>query len=245
MSDYVIEAEVRTVRKKKVSRLRNQGLVPCTVYGPKIEPVSIQTPYRALELTLRQAGGTNLIKVKANGETFTVLTREVQRDVLKGTILHVDFFAVDESNVIRAAVPVYLVGSSPVAEARLGVLMTGVNAITIETLPSNLLNQIEVDVSGLEEVGAAITVADLDLGEDIVIIDDPDEMLARVVQTSAARAEADLEDAEELPYDEESFMHALREGITPGGERLSTNMPRWEMSDGDLEDLIAFLKTLP
>lgn len=56
--------------------------------------------------------------------------------------------------------------------------------------------------------------------------------------------EAD-EDAEELPYDEETFMRALREGITPGGERLSRNMPQWEMSDEDVEDLIAFLKTLP
>ena len=56
--------------------------------------------------------------------------------------------------------------------------------------------------------------------------------------------EAD-EDGEELPYDEESFKHALREGITPGGERLSSNMPRWEMNDDDIDDLIAFLKTLP
>jgi len=56
--------------------------------------------------------------------------------------------------------------------------------------------------------------------------------------------EAD-EAVEELPYDEESFRRALREGITPGGERLSSNMPRWEMSDEDIDDLIAFLKTLP
>jgi hypothetical protein len=56
--------------------------------------------------------------------------------------------------------------------------------------------------------------------------------------------EAD-EDADELPYDEESFRRALREGITPSGERLSSNMPQWEMSNEDMEDLIAFLKTLP
>lgn len=51
--------------------------------------------------------------------------------------------------------------------------------------------------------------------------------------------EAD-EDEEELPYDEASFMWALREGITPGGEQLSSDMPRWEMSDEDMEDLITF-----
>ena len=56
--------------------------------------------------------------------------------------------------------------------------------------------------------------------------------------------EAD-EDAEELPYDDESFRRALREGITPGGERLLSGMPRWEMGNEDIDDLIAFLKTLP
>lgn len=53
------------------------------------------------------------------------------------------------------------------------------------------------------------------------------------------------EAVEEVPYDEETFMRALREGITPSGERLSRNMPQWEMSDEDMEDLIAFLESLP
>jgi hypothetical protein len=49
---------------------------------------------------------------------------------------------------------------------------------------------------------------------------------------------------DELPYDAEAFSQAVREGITPGGDRLSSEMPRWEMSNEDLQDLIAFLKTL-
>lgn len=48
----------------------------------------------------------------------------------------------------------------------------------------------------------------------------------------------------EAPYDEASFKLAVREGLTSGGEPLSREMPRWEMSDADLEDLIDFLKTL-
>ncbi len=49
----------------------------------------------------------------------------------------------------------------------------------------------------------------------------------------------------ETPYDEPSFNRTVREGVTPGGETLSGEMPRWEMSDADLEDLIGFLKILP
>jgi hypothetical protein len=48
----------------------------------------------------------------------------------------------------------------------------------------------------------------------------------------------------EIAYDESAFILAVTEGRSPGGERLSTDMPRWQMSDSDLTDLIAFLKTL-
>jgi large subunit ribosomal protein L25 len=118
-----------------------------------------------------------------------VLAREVQRDVLKGTILHVDFFAVDENTPIRADIPIHLVGESPVVASREGILLTGTNTVTIETLPRNLMNLIEVDLSRLVQLGDSITVADLDLGADVVILNEPEDMLARVAQTSAARAQ--------------------------------------------------------
>jgi mono/diheme cytochrome c family protein len=48
----------------------------------------------------------------------------------------------------------------------------------------------------------------------------------------------------EPAYDVTAFQLAVMDGRSPGGERLSTDMPRWQMSDSDLDDLIAFLKTL-
>lgn len=209
VSDYVIEAEVRTITKKKVKQLRKQGLVPATVYGAKIEPVSVQIPYRPLEVTLRSAGGTNLIDLKAGKETHTVLVRDVQREILKGTILHVDFFAVDETTTIRASIPIHIVGESPVVEARLGILVTGSSSITIETLPSKLMDHIEIDITPLVEIGDSVLVGDLDLGEGIVIVDDPNEMLARISQPSAARAEEDL--AEEGEEEDEEMLETSAE----------------------------------
>ena len=197
MSDFVIEAEVRTVTGKKVKQLRVGGLVPGVIYGPKFNTVTIQMAHRALEITLRHAGGTNLIDINTDGEKYMVLARDVQRDVLKGNILHVDFLAVDETTIIQAAIPVHIVGHSPVVEGRLGILVTGPNSIRVEALAGKLMNSIEIDISVLVELGDQITVSDLDLGEGVRIIDDPDEMIARVVQTSAARAEEDLVEGEE------------------------------------------------
>ena len=189
MAEFNIEAQPRTTVGKKVKRLRAAGLVPITVYGPKTAPMSLQVPYRPLEVALLRAGGTNVIDITADGKTVSVLARDVQRDVLKGTILHADFLVIDEATRITASIPVHLIGESPAVAAREGILIAGANSITIETLPSKLVNQIEVDLSELKKVGDSITIADLDLGEDITILDDPEDMLASVSQTSAARAE--------------------------------------------------------
>lgn len=198
VSDFAIDAETRTIVGKKVGQLRARGLVPVAVYGPKVKPLKLQIPYRPLEVTLMKAGGTNLIDLNVNGETHVVLAREVQRDVLRGSILHVDFFVVDQSSKIRMEVPIHLINESPVVAARKGILLTGTNTVTVETLPRHLIHVVEVDLSKLVEIGDSITIADLDLGPDVTIINEPEEMLARVAQTSADRAEEDLAEGEEV-----------------------------------------------
>jgi large subunit ribosomal protein L25 len=194
VADFTIEVQPRSVVGKKVTQLRLQGLVPATVYGPKTQPVNIQIPYRPLELLLMKAGGTNLIDLVVNGKTHTVLAREVQRDSIKRTIKHVDFYAVDLASKIRTSVPVHYINESPIVAAKRGVLLTGTNTITIEVLPDDLLHYIEVDLSALKGFGDSITVGDLRLGDKVQIVDDPDEMLAKVIQTSAARSEEEAQE---------------------------------------------------
>ncbi|MBZ0282165.1 MAG: 50S ribosomal protein L25 [Anaerolineae bacterium] len=192
---YVLEAQPRSVVGKKVSRVRREGLVPAVIYGPKIEPVTVQIPYRPLQLTLLKAGGTHLIDIKSDGKTHTVLARDVQRDILRGDIMHVDFFAVDLKAKISIDVPLHYVNESPAVAAKKGVLLTGPTVLTIETLPSHLLDRIDVDVSVLAEVGDSIHVRDIKLDADITVLNDPDEMIARISQSSAARSE-EAEEAE-------------------------------------------------
>jgi large subunit ribosomal protein L25 len=189
--NYVLEAQPRTVVGKKVGRLRREGLVPVVVYGPKTEPINLQIAYRPLQIALMKAGGTNLIEIRYEGGSQVVLAREVQRDIIRTDITHVDFFAVDLLAKISIDVPIHFAGESPAVQARKGILVTGPTMLTIETLPSHLMSQIEVDISGLNEIGDAIHVRDLKLDADITIINDPDEMIARISQTSAARSEED------------------------------------------------------
>ena len=196
MAEFALAAEVRTTLGKKVSALRRQGLVPGIVYGPGSEPISVQFPYRAIELTLMNAGGTNLIDIEVDGNTYPSLAREVQRDVVRGDILHVDFLAVDASQRIRVEVPILMEGRSAVVVAREGILITGRSSLTLEVYPDDIRDRIMIDLSQLTELGSEVLVSDLEFGENVTVHSDPNEMLAKIVQPPAARAEADLDEIE-------------------------------------------------
>ena len=197
MAEFQLAADLRQARGRKNRQLRREGFVPGIVYGPSTEPMSVQFPYRAIEVTLMNAGGTNLIDIMVEGAAYPSLAREVQRDVVRGDIMHVDFLAVDQTQRISVEVPIVMEGASPVVAAREGILITGRSSLTLEVYPSDIRDRILIDLSQLMELGAEVLVRDLTFGENVTVHNDPNEMLAKIVQPAAARAEEDLdEDAE-------------------------------------------------
>lgn len=186
---YTLEAQARTITGKKVSQLRRAGLVPAVVYGSKTEAFNVQIPYRLLQTMLLKAGGTHLINLSVDGKDTPVLAREVQRDVMRGEIMHVDFLAVDMSQPIRAEVQVVFVGESPAVKVGGGVLLTLAQSLEIEALPADLISRVEVDVTSLVNVNDALHVRDLKLSSKVTVITDPAEMLVRIgVQEEQAEA---------------------------------------------------------
>lgn len=200
---YTLDAESRSLVGKKVSQLRVKGLVPAVIYGARVEPVILQIPYRSLEIALRDAGGTRLININYGSSTQSVIAREVQRDILRGTIMHVDFLAVDASTRITADIAIHLVGESPAAQTRIGELVHLTQTLSIEAVPADLIDSIEVDISGLKEIGDAIHVRNLNINPNITVLSDPDELVVRinairevVEETEAAAEEGEVAAAE-------------------------------------------------
>jgi len=197
MAEYKLAGEVRTAKGKKNRKLRKDGYVPGIVYGPADDPVSVQFQYREVEVTLMRAGGTNLIDIEVGDKTYPSLARDVQRDVVRGDILHVDFLAVDPTQKIRVDVPVVMEGRSPVVASREGILITGPSTLTLEVYPQDIRDRILIDLSTLTELGAEILVRDLDFKEGVTVINEQSEMIAKIVQPAARRAEVELAAAAE------------------------------------------------
>ena len=195
--EVLINAEKRNVTGKQVKALRRQGLLPGVIYGRHIEAFPIQMDAHDASLILDKLTASSLITIDVDGEKFNVLMRDRQRDVIFGDLLHVDFLVVSLTEKLRATIELKLVGEAPVADNPEVVVTQVLNDIEIEAFPQDLPEVIEVDISTLETVDDEITVADLDLGEDIAILTDPNETIVSVGYVAQEEI-AEEEEAEEL-----------------------------------------------
>jgi large subunit ribosomal protein L25 len=194
-----LAAKKRSVLGSKVKRLRREGWVPGVMYGHNFESVHLQFDERDLRNVLSQVGGSQLINIKidnADKPEFALL-RDVQRNVITGDLLHVDFYRVMMTQTITTEIPLLTTGESPVVEQKEGILLHGISEIEVECLPGDLVDALEVDLSELTEVGQAILVEDLAVPSGIDILTDRDEMIARLVPLEEVELERPAAEVEE------------------------------------------------
>lgn len=193
MSDLMLQAEQRTILGKQVKQLRRQGRVPGIVYGPIIsETVPITVDQRDFSRFYQAHGHATLFTLRWNGGEQSVFIREVQQHPIRRVPLHVDFFAPNLRKFLRGMVPLVLHHQNPDAQ---GVLSQVRAEVEVEGLPTNMPHQIDVDISGLVEVGDSFRVGDLSLPAGVTIITDADELLVHLAAESAPEPEPEVEEA--------------------------------------------------
>ena len=191
MEQIELKMMPRSVKGKQVSALRRSGYVPAVLYGRRAEPVSLQANDRELMRVLMRASSSRLVTltIEGNPEPRMALVREVQREPIKGTLLHVDFYGVSMTEKITVEIPIRFEGTSMAAARNEGVLTYGNDAIEIECLPGDLIDTITVDLSGLLKVGDAIHVSDLKVSDKVKILSNPDDLVVRVTHLAAEESE--------------------------------------------------------
>ncbi|HZT97122.1 MAG TPA: 50S ribosomal protein L25 [Chloroflexota bacterium] len=199
MADRIaLEARTRTVLGKKVKQLRSQGAIPATVYGHNVPSESIEVDARAFRSVHATAGDNQLVDLVLDGQRpRPVLIHTTQIDPRRNTALHIEFYQANLREKLTARIPVHLTGESPATKNGL-MLLTVLDGVDLECLPTDLPHFLEADVSGLEQVGDAIHVRDLKLDHSkCELKTDGDEMVAVVSAPQAAPEEEVAEVAEE------------------------------------------------
>jgi large subunit ribosomal protein L25 len=198
MDKIVIEATGRDVIGKKVKLLRNEGKLPAVIYGKDQEPIAITLDHKSATRILRDVSRASVLTIDVEGKEYTALVRDRQREVLSGEYIHVDFLAISLTETVRTQVNIFIDGVSPAVEEFMAVVMTGLDSIEVEALPTDLPESITVDISGLENIGDTILVRDLVLPKGVECLSEPDDML---VVITAQAAEEVLDEVEELEED--------------------------------------------
>ncbi len=211
MEQIELKAESRTVFGKKTRALRRSGIVPGTLYGPRTEALSLQMGAKELNAVLDKAGTSRLISLHIDGagKPRKILAREVQRDVITQSVLHVDLYEVVMTEKITVEIPITLIGEAPAVTGKKGLLVHGLDSLQVHCFPDQLTEAIEVDLSVLSETDQAILVKDLEVEQDIEVLTSPDEV---VVQVLPFREEV-LEpiEAEEVEAAEVEVISGVRE----------------------------------
>lgn len=201
MKAIELRAQPRTLIGKKVKLLRHQDLVPGVVYGRHIEPVAVQFDVKDLMSALHRAGTSAAVQLELEGvdEPYLAIFRDVQHHPIRRDVSHVDLQALSLDETVRVSVNVVVVGTSPATTEGEGVLMQLLTELEIEALPTALIASIEIDVSGLVEIGDTITVGDISVPEGVTILTHPGETIVQVTYM----AEEELEVEETVPLEGE------------------------------------------
>jgi large subunit ribosomal protein L25 len=209
-----LAAEPRDVFGKKVARLRRAGKLPGVVFGRGLDSTSVSVDGHEFELLRRRTGPNALVDLSVGGETGQpVLIHGVQVHPVTRRPLHVDLFLVRMTEELIVDVPLVPVGESPAVVDEGGTLLHGIESVKVRALPDHLPQSIEYSIESLVDFDTTIHVRDLAIPDDVTLLTDPDDVVAKV---QAPRVEV-----EEEPVVAEGEELAEGEAPAEGGETPS------------------------
>jgi large subunit ribosomal protein L25 len=190
-----LEVSDRSLRKKKVGKLRRQGIIPGIIHGKDFEPLHVQVDERVFEQVYKKSHGTSLVDLKLDGKTIQVLIHTLQKDKLSHAVLHVEFLKIDPNRQVTVEVPLVFVGVSPGEKEGMGKVTHEETSIHLKCSPADIPSEIVVDVSGIIDKHDVIHASDLKLPEGVNLGHGVSEkkVIASLVTTRVAEAAPEAE----------------------------------------------------
>ena len=186
-----IAAETRTeFGKGAARRVRRAHKIPAVLYGHGTDPVHLSLPGHEMMLITKTQNA--VVSLDIEGKEQLALVKDVQRDVLKPVIDHIDLVIIRRGEKVIVDVAVQVLGES--APDTLVALVA--QSVQVRAEATHIPEVVEVSVEGLE-AGTQILAAQLDLPAGAELVTEPDSLVVNVTQAVSAEAlEAELAGAE-------------------------------------------------
>ena len=159
---YKLNAETREeIGKNKAKKIRKENEIPAIIYERNRESIPVKIDGIEFMKVFREAGTSNLIDLSLENETTPVIIKSVQKDPIKGNVIHVDLQRLDMKEKIKVEVPIILHNRDKIKNQP-SVLMHMIESLEIECLPGDMPEAIEIDVEDLD-FNEPIKVKNLDI----------------------------------------------------------------------------------
>ncbi|MGB9875629.1 MAG: 50S ribosomal protein L25/general stress protein Ctc [bacterium] len=201
MAEITLEVYKREAKSKgETHELRRAGKIPAILYGKSVSPLPISVEGKTLSKALRNPAGLNAIfrltvKNDEPETSFIAMIKDIQRDYLNESILHVDFHAISLTEKISVMVPVHLVGTAKGVKEG-GVLQQNLHEIEVECLPTEIPPHIDLDITQLE-IGDSFFSRDIPLPEGVTLLTDEGTPVVTIVPPEVEEAPAEVAPAPE------------------------------------------------
>jgi large subunit ribosomal protein L25 len=179
MSTVLQAKERKDLRTSELRKIRETGNIPAVIYGSKVESKPVFVSSADLTKTIRNVGRNGVISLDIDGSKHDVVLTDYQEDFIKKEIIHVDFLAVDKSSKINVTVRLVLAGEAAGVKDG-GVLQQPVHELSITSTPSEIPQQIEVDVTNLQ-VGETLKISDILYQGSFTINHEEEEVIASIL----------------------------------------------------------------
>ncbi len=195
MKRVPIEVKKRDVKKKSMlNNYRRQGLIPAVAYGEGVDPTPIVLNRKDFLRTLRTEGVNVIFDLALEGKNYPSIIKELQKDPVKDTILHIDFMIVNINKPVTTVIPIETTGTSK-GEKLGGLLEQELYELEVEALPLDLPDKVVVDVTdlGMHDV---VFVKDLNISDKVKVLTHPDTPVVSVVAPAREEVPAAVEGEE-------------------------------------------------
>jgi large subunit ribosomal protein L25 len=194
-----LQASARKSGNKGAARaIRRDGQVPGVIYGGEKEPQSVALDYNQLWKAVETGRFlSTLVEVEIGGDKVRAIPRDLQFDVVRNRVIHVDFLRLGAGQRISVAVPVHFSNheASPGLK-RGGVLNIVRHEIELYCPADNIPEQIEIDLAGWE-IGGSIHISHVNLPSNVQpVISDRDFTIATIAGAGGKEEEETTPEAE-------------------------------------------------
>ncbi|MFW0837664.1 MAG: 50S ribosomal protein L25 [Candidatus Komeilibacteria bacterium] len=194
--NYNLAAEIRPKGSKgdlKAGRLA--GKIPAVLYGWEQDNVVLWLDAKQADNVFSEAGTSSLINLQlGDKDNIKVIIKDLQTDPVSDKIVHLDLYKPDLNKPVEVSIPIHLYGEAPAVKSLGGTLLHAIDSIDIRCLPENLIHEVKVDISSIEDFDTAIHVSSIAVPANVEVLTDPEQVVASATPPRVEEVETSEEE---------------------------------------------------